>query len=136
MMEQRDYILREIEKISVVLLAILGKFRRIKSKKLFEQERVRIDIDLKESTGMTFEDILSFSQEDLISFLNTTKGFDKRNMEMLSDLLVLFAENINEKDGRNLINKAVSILEYINHKTRTFSIERSSKIKRLKEKLN
>ncbi len=134
-MEQRDYILREIEKISVMLLAILGKFRQIKSKKQFEQAKDMIDSDLKESTGVTLDDLLSVSQDDLISFMNDNKGFDKRNMELLSDLLLAFADHSSEDTSINLINKAIIILEYIDRKTLTFSLERSSKISLLKEKL-
>lgn len=134
-MEQRDYILREIEKISVVLLAILGKFRRIKSKKQFEQERDMIDNDLKDTTGLSLVDLLSLSQEDIISFMRDKKGFDTRNMELMADLLVLFADNSSEEESINLINKAVIILEYIDHETRTYSMDRSLKLNSLKEKL-
>ncbi|MDT8400702.1 MAG: hypothetical protein RQ743_03325 [Bacteroidales bacterium] len=42
-----------IEKISVVILAMLGKFKHIKSKKQFEDERSMIDTELEGSTGLT-----------------------------------------------------------------------------------
>ncbi len=134
-MEQRDYILREIEKISVVILAILGKFKRIKSKKQFEQERTMIDNQLEETSGLTIDKLLSFTEEEIILFIDVNEGFDPGNMELLADLLIAFAENSPENESRNLINKALIILEYVDRETKTFSMERSSKISCLKERL-
>jgi len=134
-MEQRDYILREIEKISVVILAILGKFKRIKSKKQFEQERTMIDNQLEETSGLTIDKLLSFTEEEIISFIDVNEGFDPGNMELLADLLIAFAENSPENESRNLINKALIILEYVDRETKTFSMERSSKRSCLRERL-
>ncbi|MEE4215953.1 MAG: hypothetical protein V2I34_12880 [Bacteroidales bacterium] len=134
-MEQRDYILREIEKISVVILAILGKFKKIKSKKQFEDERSMIDSELKDSTGLTIESLLSVPEEDLISYLAGRKDFDTGNMELLAGLLVAFEANMDRDEGRTLLKKAIGILEYIDRETRTFSMERSMKINELKAKL-
>ena len=134
-MEQRDYILREIEKISVMLLAMLGKFRRIKSKKQFEQERSMIDNELEEAGELSIDKLISFTDEEIISYIDKNKGFDPGNMELLVDLLNVFAENLPENDSQNLNKKALLILEYIDNKTRTFSLERSLKINSLKEKL-
>jgi len=135
-MEQRDYILREIEKISVMLLAMLGKFRRIKSKKQFEQERAMIDSELEEAGELSIDKLILFSEEEILSFINKNKGFDHRNMELLAELLITFARNLPENESRNLNQKALLILEYIDRETRTFSMDRSLKISSLKEKLN
>jgi len=135
-MEQRDYILREIEKISVMLLAMLGKFRRIKSKKQFEQERAMIDSELEEAGELSIDKLILFSEEEILSFINKNKGFDHRNMELLAELLNTFARNLPENESRNLNQKALLILEYIDRETRTFSMDRSLKISSLKEKLN
>lgn len=134
-MEQRDYILREIEKISVMLLAMLGKFKRIKSKKQFEQQRAMIDSELKEARELSIDRLLSFTEEELISYIDKNKGFNPGNMELLADLLNVFSKNLPENESSNLLNKALLILEHIDHKTRTFSMERSLKLKSLKEKL-
>ncbi|MEA1885613.1 MAG: hypothetical protein U9N72_00165 [Bacteroidota bacterium] len=135
-MEQRDYILREIEKISVVILAILGKFRQIKSQKQFEQARSMIDKELEESAGLTIDSLLSIPQGDFVSYFAGRKDFDTRNIELLADLLMAFEVNMDKYESRNLISKAILILEYIDQKTRTFSMDRLLKIKYLKEKLN
>ena len=134
-MEQRDYILREIEKISVMLLAMLGKFKRIKSKKQFEQERALVNQHMEESGGLTIDKLLSFTDEEIISYIDKNKGFDPGNIELLADLLNVFAENLPDSESRNLNKKAVLILEYIDRETKTFSMERSLKIKELKHKL-
>ena len=134
-MEQRDYILREIEKISVLILAILGKFKKIKSKKQFEDEWSMIDSELKDSTGLTIESLLSVPEEDLLSYLAGRKDFDTGNMELLAGLLVAFEGNMDRDEGRILLKKAIGILEYIDRETRTFSMERAMKINELKAKL-
>ena len=135
-MEQRDYILREIEKISVMLMAMLGKFKRIKSKKQFEQERSMIDNELEEAGELSIDKLISFTDEEIISYIDENKGFDPGNMELLADLLNVFAENLPENDSQNLNKKALLILEHIDRESRTFSMERSLKINSLKEKLN
>lgn len=134
-MEQRDYILREIEKISVVILAILGKFKQIKSKKQFEDERSMIDNELKDSIGLTIDSLISLKEEDLISFIADRKDFDTGNMELLAGLLVAFEANMDRDEGHTLLKKASGILEYIDRETRTFSMERAMKINELKAKL-
>mgnify|MGYP006283503713 CR=1 FL=1 len=135
-MEQRDYILREIEKISVVILAILGKFRQIKTQKQFEEQRSMIDSELEDSTGLTIDILLSLPEEDLISFIAGRKDFDAGNMELLARLLVVFEAKLEENASRNLISKAIRILEYIDHETRIFSMERAMKINELKGRLH
>ena len=134
-MEQRDYILREIEKISVVILAILGKLRRKESGVLFEQERELMNDEMKEASGFGVDDILEMSTDDLTEKLTREKGFDESNIENLAEVLVLFGSEMKGKEKSAIIEKAVLLLELTDRISATYSFERSARISELKRML-
>ena len=132
-MEQRDYILREIEKISVVLLAITGKLKKVISKKDFEQEREMLDHDLDQSVGLNIDQLLTLSEEELKSVLNQERGFNFDNLEYLSDLLAEMAVLMEEDESKLAYKKAHYLLEWVDKEGKIFSFERQSKIMALKK---
>ena len=134
-MEQRDYILREIEKISILLLALIGKLKSLTQNKLFEQERGMIDDQLEEFTGMDIDKLLSLSHEELRSSLGKEKGFDLSNLENLSELLTLMADRMNLEEAIMANSKALLILEWIDEESKTFSLERRSRMMEIKDKI-
>jgi len=58
-MEQRDYLIRKIEKIGTVLLAMIGQLKRIDNFQQFEQEKEMID---SRSRTYSFERQLKLEQ--------------------------------------------------------------------------
>ena len=134
-MQQRDYILREIEKISVLILGMIGRLRRIETGKQFEQERESLYKDVQEATGMTINKLLEVDIDDMEQLLTRENGFDNTNIDMLSELLYEFSFHL-EKDERELcIRKAIFILEWLSQEERTFDLERERRLSEYRDAL-
>jgi hypothetical protein len=138
-MEQKDYLLRQIEQLAQVLAQMLARLLGIKQKgnasfgleELRQTYKNELDIDL--------EELIQIPENDIISFLiNKNKKFENQ-LEIIADILHATAENYNKNDkvdeGNKLLRKSIYILEYIHSSGKDFSIDRVSKIKNLKSLL-
>jgi hypothetical protein len=126
-MEQKDFILREIEKISVMLQYLIGKF--LPSKTIHDQQTTEnlINIELKEKYGNDLDYILNLNQSEFDAEFNKNKGFTFENIELLADLLFTIGnDEINIR--QEYLEKALQIYTYIDKKSKTFSFERTNKM--------
>lgn len=130
-MEQKDFILREIEKIGSLISYLLGKF--IASKTIEEQQNTEelINNELKEQYGHDLEYILDVDKKEFSNEFSKNKGFNYENIELLADLLFTLGNNEKSKNSKYL-NKALDLYNYIDTSSKTFSFERVSKINNLK----
>jgi len=122
-MEQKDFILREIEKIGTLLKYLLGKC--IPTESLTEQQNTEelINKELMEQYGNNLDFILNIEEKDFESVFYKNKGFNYTNIELLADLLFTLGNNENTKNIKYL-TKALMLYEYINSSSKTFSFER------------
>ncbi len=134
-MEQRDYIIREIEKISTMLLGLLGKLRVIKSQVVFENERRDFINEFEESVGVSIDEIISADLNDLKGMLTREKGFDFGNIDILSDLLYEFSLLMDRCDRKETLEKSIILLEYVDQEGKIFSMERKVKIEELRKEV-
>lgn len=132
-MEQRDFVLREIEKIGAMLLALIGKLKSISPGKQFAVERVKIDKDLKSITGLTMEEILTLPVEDIASRLLGDSRFDEGNMGKVAEIMALMSDLLPELESDQAMERELGILELIEREGKTYSFERQSRIALLKE---
>ena len=123
-MEQRDYILREIEKISVLIRALLGRMRDIVDPREFRAEREKVDRELEESAGISLDSLIAGSEKDIKELLSARQDFNFDNIEQLALLLVEFARVEGAAERARLLKKALYLLEWIDMEGRTFSMER------------
>ncbi len=130
-MEQKDFILREIEKISTLLMYLIGKF--VPAKSIEEQQLTEelINNELKEHYGNDLNYILKLEEKDFETEFSQNKGFNFENIELLADLLYTIG-NDNIEIQLAYLQKALVIYEYIDKKSKTFSFERINKINSLK----
>lgn len=80
--------------------------------------------------GLNLGTLLNFSSEDLVSHLDKFH-FDWENAEKFADLLVVFSDKLQEEKS-NLKEKALTVYNYIQSKSKTFSFEISNKIASIK----
>jgi len=130
-MERKDFILREIEKISVLLLYLIGKFVPSKSIEELQQTEKLINDEFKEAFGNNLNYILKLEEKDFDSEFSQKKGFNFENIELLADLLYTIG-NDEIKTKPDYLHKALLIYEYIDKKSKTFSFERINKINDLR----
>jgi hypothetical protein len=132
MLEQKDYILREIEKISALLLGLIGRLISVKEK-AFEDENewVSIKKDFADKILFDLDEIISTPVSGLEKLLTVEHGFDPANIELLADLIAKTATTFKfEPEIR--IKRAIEMYELANRKSSTWSMERAEKIDHLK----
>jgi hypothetical protein len=132
MLEQKDYILREIEKISALLLGLIGRLISVKEK-AFEDENewVSIKKDFADQMLFDLDEIISTPVSGLEKLLTVEHGFDPANIELLADLIAKTATTFKfEPEIR--IKRAIELYELANRKSSTWSMERAEKIDLLK----
>jgi hypothetical protein len=127
-MQQKDFLLREIEKISTLILSIIGKF--VPSKTIEEQQHTEelISNQLKEHYGNDLKSILSVDEKGFETEFSHNKGFNYENIELLADLLYTLG-NDDFEIKTTYIKKALELYEFIDRISKTFSFERQEKIR-------
>jgi hypothetical protein len=127
-MEQKDFILREIEKIKTLLLSIIGEI--VPSKSIIEQQRTEelISNQIKVLYGKNLNYILNLEKGYFDAEFSHNKGFNFENIELLGDLLfTLGNDDFNLKIAH--LKKAVELYRFIDNMSKTFSFERQEKIR-------
>ena len=134
-MEQRDYIIREIEKISTLLLGLIGKLKRIKSQVVFENERIDFKNEFEEGTGVSIDDIIAGDINKLKGVLTKENGFDFGNIDMLAELLYEFSLLMDRSDRREMLEKSIVLMEYVDQEGKIFSMDRKFRIEEIRKEI-
>lgn len=134
-MEQKDYILREIQKIGVIVRAILG---RITGEEHPEAITVGNEFEqttewMLRETSFDLKKALMLEKEPLKDYLSSFKGFNVSNLELLAE--IYYQTGIRSLEGRKekLLQKALQLYELCCEMDRTFSFERERKMNELRE---
>ena len=135
-MEQKDYLMREIEKIRVVLEAMLNKIKGGDSD--IPQVNENFDEVNKLFITDTRIDLSTLINSDSSQFDNIFKkenGYDEANIEHFAEIL---AEMANKAEGNlkeQLTQKAFETYEYVDNLSNSFSFGRKMKMDALKKDL-
>ncbi len=136
-MEQNDYLLREIEKIGLVLRAILGNLFN-KSENL----AIRIHNDFEKTNeqllneiGFNLKYFLTLDDSAINEYLVKFNGLKTANLELLAELIFFFGENENSDTKRVFLEKALQLYELCKRTDKTYSFDREKKINIIKNAL-
>ena len=137
MIRQNDYILREIEKISIMLQGLLGKMIRRKEEGVIsnEDEFNGWINTLPEKEMIDLDEILASDKKKLQVLLTETKGFNETNLEMLADLLTNIPLPENHPVKQEYLFKALEIYHLADEKYKTFSFQRNTRMEELRSLL-
>jgi hypothetical protein len=133
-MEKRDYLLREIEKIGLVLQMILNKFRgngenlAVTIANQFEENS---EILLNE-IGFDMDKFLSLEKSEIETYISSIIGLKGPNIELLADILYEEGKILNSYKAKDYLTKALFLYQICNASDRTFSLERENKIAGIK----
>ena len=136
--EQRDYLLREIEKIGAIFSRIRqilfgGKDNlAITLEQQFQNEKGR----LLDETNFDIDKVLfSKNSEQLSAYLSSFKGINVANMEILAACFAQIGLSVEKNDSKKYLEKAYQLYELCNLKSGTYSFERDKKMKLIKQTL-
>ena len=129
-MEKRDYILREIEKIAVLMRVLIGKVLSAMTAIQKEEAYQEVDKELKSNLDMDIESILLLSPDHFDNTFKESNGFELTNLELLAILFHDMAEVKLEKKKLFLM-KSIELYNYISEKSRAFSFDREIRKNRI-----
>lgn len=133
-MEQKDYLLREIEKIGLLLRAILNKLKlssdngAVTLEKQFEDEKAL----LLNEVGFNIDEFASRNDSEIEQYLSKHEGIRGGNLELLADVLMEAGFKAENNMTTAYFEKALRLYELCNSLDKTYSVERESKIKELR----
>ena len=135
-MVQRDYILREIERIGTIISAIRQKLLGGKDNLAItvEAQVENTKAMLLDEIGFDIDKFLVLNTEDLNVYISEFDGFNVENIELLADCLSQIGFNDNSGNSKIYLEKALQLYELCNLKSKTFSFERETNILAIKNK--
>lgn len=134
-MQQKDFLLREIEKIGNIIRAIHQKFlggnnnSSFGINKQYEQIREMLYNELNFDLNI----FLMQNQSESEEYISKFDGFNVENLEMLAEVITEMGIDSNEISQNTYLEKALHIYEICKRKDRTFSFEREDNINRIKQ---
>ena len=136
-MVQKDYILREIEKIGAIVRAILG---RITGKEQSEAIHVGQEFEqttewMKQETNLNLTKVLTLEKEPLKDYLSSFKGFNVTNLELLAEIFYQTGIRSPEEEKEKFLQKALQIYELCSDTDHTFSFDRERKMNEIRKLL-
>ncbi len=135
-MEQQDYLQRLIKQIGRLLGKISSDLLGLKNNGqiadgieiMYQTLKGELDLDIRE--------LIHIHNNDFIKTLATKKGFNNDNLNKLADILLLIAENRQEKNKRLLYEKSLIIYEHLEKAENVYSLIRQEKIELIKRHCN
>jgi hypothetical protein len=133
-MGQEDYLLREIEKIAIMLRFILGKLTGNK-----ENPAITIEKQFEDTNELLFNEInfdldtfLSLNESDSREYISHFKGNSPENLELLAEIIFQFGLNKNRGGQSAYFQKALQLYEFCNLTDKTYSLDREARINKIK----
>ncbi len=132
-MEQKDFILREIEKIGIVLRAILNKLithshLSFNETQQYHEVKERLELDI----NFDINRFLLLDKDESIKYIRKINGFSVENIELLADCFYQMGLKSTPINAKLYYEKAILLLQQANYESKTFSLERETLINEIK----
>lgn len=135
-MEQKDYLLREVEKIGALLKMIFKKLisgdvnYSLALEKQFDQAKGQMINEI----GFDLEKFLSLDKTETGEYIAKIEGFNVQNIELLADILKEVGLKVKNDISEIYLDKALQLYELCSSMDKTYSYDRENKIYELKNK--
>ena len=136
-MEQKDYLMREVEKIGLIMSAIGQKIYGGKG-----NTAITLEEQIKDAKDMLFngadfdmDKFLNSTVEDSTKYISGFVGFNSDNIELLANYLFQIGLSNKSDNSKKYLEKALQLFELCNLQDKTYSFERESNIKIIMIKL-
>jgi len=122
--QSKDYIEREIQKLTSLFMMLLKNVREMKAKNLNTGIQ-EIDKVFVAEFNLSFREMYLLENVDLITRIDHLRGF---HIEKFAELIYqIIKKNDNEIikfDNKKLANKAILMLDHVNKDSKVFSFQR------------
>ncbi len=136
-MEQKDYLLREIEKIGAVLRAILNRLTGSKGNFATTVESVfeKTNEELVHKINFDLTCFLALDESASLDYISRFEGMSSINLELLAEIIYQIAIQGSAGQKRIFLEKAIFLYEFCETTDKTFSFEREQRIKEIRKAL-
>jgi hypothetical protein len=136
-MEQKDYLLREVEKIGLVLRAILNGLFGAKENLaiIINSYFDKTNEELFNELGFDLKYFLILDESANKDYIARFSGINPKNLEMLADIIYQFGINELSDKKNTYWTKALQLYELCSKFDKTFSFDRENKIDKIKNGL-
>jgi len=134
-MQQKDFLLREIEKIGNLIRAIHQRLFGGNDSSSFgiNQQYEQIREMLFNELNFDLNIFMAQTQSESEEYISKHDGFNVENLEMLAEVITEMGIDSNEISQNTYIEKALHIYEICKLKDKTFSFDLEDKINRIKQ---
>ena len=123
MIEGKDFLLREVQRITLLLKELISKVTGLDSENL-SKDLTEIDKKLKNNIDISIKEIINMPENDFIEkFLNINENYLEKLSELIFEIIKKKQSNF-DFDKNELIKKNIIIIETINKKSKTYSLQR------------
>jgi len=130
-MEQRDYLMRQVEEFGLILSKMLSKLLDLK---VNGTESIgAVNQIFTEELGFDINQLMDIPEDKWFDTLKTEKQYSFDNLERLADILLLVAENVHLNERNQLYRRCWMIYEYIDKSTKTYSFDRNFKMEKIRK---
>jgi len=136
-MEQKDYLMREVEKIGMIISAIGQKIFGGKG-----NTAITLEEQIKDAKDMLFngadfdiDKFLNSTIQDSNKYISGFIGFNNDNIELLANYLFQIGLSNKSDNSKKYLEKALQLFELCNFQDKTYSFERESNINSIKNNL-
>ncbi|MDD4384693.1 MAG: hypothetical protein PHD06_05885 [Bacteroidales bacterium] len=137
-MEQKDYILREIEKIGMILRAIINRLTgsmdgtAIQIEKQFEETKEMLTIEM----DFDLDKFMEQNESESKNYLSSFRGINLENIELLADLLMQMGLKSKGIQKKSYLHKSIQLFNYCKQMDKTYIHARESKIYQINKELS
>jgi hypothetical protein len=132
-MQHRDLLKDQIEQLGKVISGILADFIGMKTRGETAQGILNLSQQFKEKLDLELDNLVSFSQIELIDYVESRQLFPNQ-LEIIADCLKeMGSANLDVKEtlARTQLERALVLLDYVDEKTKTLSLDRNDKKKEI-----
>jgi hypothetical protein len=140
-MEQRDYLIDQLNQLLRVLSNTLQDFIGLKNQGKVNEGIGVVSNVLQNELGFDIDGLMAIPPNELIKTLQEKKRLNHESFEVLASIMLAIADelsavNLKNEQARSLYSKSLSIYEYLNKASSTYSLDRQLKIEKIKSHLN
>ena len=136
-MEQRDYLLREIEKMWAIVIAIRQKIFGDKG-----NSAITLEYQIEYAKGKLLDEMnfdidkfLDLNTEESNEYILSFAGFSVDNIEILAECFSEIGFSGNCDNSKKYLEKALQLYNLCNLKSKTYSFERATNVQAIKDAL-
>jgi len=136
-MEQKDYMMRQIEQLASVLKMIIADFLDLNNPVPIDTKLIKVSESLIEELDIDLEHLLKLSKQDTLVYFKE-KSFHHSHIDLLSDLfteIARFQMNLDELRAQKQLEKAAELLDIANEISHTITFSRITKRAKIDAKI-